>query len=38
MSWHIADANTELNAAKLLQPWLPDDPNEAQISVQVPEQ
>lgn len=38
MFWHIADANTELNAAKLLQPWLPDDPNEAQITIQVPEQ
>jgi hypothetical protein len=38
MFWHIADANTELSARKLLEPWLPDDPNAAQITIEVPEQ
>jgi hypothetical protein len=38
MFWHIADANTELSARKLLEPWLPDDPNATQITIEVPEQ
>lgn len=37
MFWHIADANTELAANRLLEPWLPGDPNEAQITIEVPE-
>lgn len=38
MFWHIADANTELSAPKLLKPWLAGDPNAAQITINVPEQ
>jgi hypothetical protein len=38
MFWHIADANTELSAPNLLKPWLPNDPNAAQITIEVPEQ
>jgi hypothetical protein len=37
MFWHIADANTELDARKLLEPWLPHDPNAAQITIDIPE-
>jgi hypothetical protein len=37
MFWHIADANTELAANWLLQPWPPGDPNAAQITIEVPE-
>lgn len=37
MFWHIADANTELAANRLLEPWLPGDPTEAQITIEVPE-
>ena len=37
MFWHIADANTELDSRRLLEPWLPNDPNAAQITIQVPE-
>ncbi|SRR6266481_1978761 len=37
MFWHIADANTELSARDLLKPWLPADPHEAQITIEVPE-
>jgi hypothetical protein len=38
MFWHIADANTELSAPNLLRPWLPNDPNATQITIEVPEQ
>jgi hypothetical protein len=38
MFWHIADANTELSAPNLLRQWLPGDPDEAQITIEVPEQ
>jgi hypothetical protein len=38
MFWHIADANTELSAPNLLKQWLPGDSNEAQITIEVPEQ
>jgi hypothetical protein len=38
MFWHIADANTELDALKLLKPWLRDDPNAGQITINIPEQ
>jgi hypothetical protein len=38
MFWHIADANTELSARNLLEPWLAGDPQEAQITIEVPEQ
>ena len=37
MFWHIADANTELDSRRLLEPWLPGDPHAAQITIQVPE-
>jgi hypothetical protein len=37
MFWHIADANSELAAKKLLEPWLPGDANAAQITIEVPE-
>jgi hypothetical protein len=35
--WHIADANTELAANRLLEPWLEGDPNATQINIEVPE-
>jgi hypothetical protein len=38
MFWHIADANTELAALDLLKHWLNNDPNEGQISIDIPEQ
>jgi hypothetical protein len=38
MFWHIADANTELYAPDLLEPWLPGDPSASQITIEVPEQ
>ncbi len=38
MFWHIADANTELDSRKLLQPWLEGDPNATQITIEIPEQ
>jgi hypothetical protein len=36
--WHIADANSELLARKLLEPWLRSDPHAAQINIVIPEQ
>ena len=36
--WHIADANTELEANNLLKPWLPDGPYATPMSIKVPEQ
>lgn len=38
MFWHIADANTALYAPNLLTPWLADDPNAEQVTIEVPEQ
>lgn len=35
--WRIADANTELEANRLLKPWLPEDPNATPMSINVPE-
>ena len=35
--WHIADANTEMDSALLLEPWLDGDRNAPQISISVPE-
>ena len=37
MFWHIADANTELNSLNLLKHWLANDPQEGQITINVPE-
>lgn len=38
MFWHIADANSELDSRRLLEPWLAGDPNAAQITIEVPEE
>ena len=38
MFWHIADANTELSARNLLEPWLAGDPHAPQITIELPEQ
>lgn len=35
--WHIADANTELDAQRLFTQWLQNDPNAAQLVIEVPE-
>ncbi len=38
MFWHIADANSELDSRRLLEPWLAGDPNAVQITIEVPEE
>lgn len=35
--WHIADANTALDANWLFEQWLKDDENAQQLSILVPE-
>ena len=35
--WHIADANTDLQAEDLLKPWLPTDPLRPQVEILIPE-
>ncbi len=35
--WHIADANTALDANRLFVQWLENDQNAAQLSILVPE-
>lgn len=35
--WHIADANTELDANRLFVQWLKDDQNAQQLTILVPE-
>jgi hypothetical protein len=35
--WHIADANSALDANDLLVEWLPDNENAQQLSIVIPE-